>query len=269
MLVKHGGTFLRILFIGDLVGVGGRKLLKAKLPGIKSEWKIDVCVANAENVAAGLGITSGLARDIYACGVDVITLGNHSWSKHEFLNSIDDFPHLIRPANTPSAWPGKGATVFDSPAGRLIVINVLGRVYMEPADDPFAAADRLLTELKEKHQTRLSLVDFHAEATAEKCAMAWFLDGRATAVVGTHTHVQTADERILDRGTAFITDVGMTGPTDGVIGMERASSLRRLVDRLPSQYAVANGRSSLCAVVIEADPASGRAIRIDRIKVDE
>ena len=260
---------MRILFIGDLVGSGGRKLLKAKLPGLKKQGAVDVCIANAENAAAGLGLTDSLARDIFASGVDVITLGNHCWAKHEFLYAADDFPQLLRPANVPAAWPGQGSTIFSCPAGRLIVINVIGRVYMEPAGDPFTTASSLLEQLKEQHQTRLSLIDFHAEATAEKCAMAWYLDGRATAVVGTHTHVQTADERILERGTAFISDVGMTGPADGIIGMERESSMRRLIDRLPSKYAVADGRCSLCAVLIAADPATGRALSIERIRVDE
>lgn len=260
---------MRILFVGDVVGSSGRKLLKARLPEIRNKWQIDVCIVNAENAAGGRGITATLARDVFSSGADVITLGNHCWSKHEFLNSADDFPHLIRPANVPAAWPGHGATVFCSPAGKLIVINVLGRVYMEPADDPFVTVDNLLADLKDKHDTRLSLVDFHAEATAEKCVMAWYLDGRTSAVVGTHTHVQTADERILERGTAFISDVGMTGPTDGVIGMDRATSVRRLVDRLPAQYALAGGPCALCAVMIEADPLTGQATQIERIRVDE
>jgi 2',3'-cyclic-nucleotide 2'-phosphodiesterase len=268
-LFSTGGTFLRILFVGDLVGSGGRKLLKSRLSDIKSKWQADICIANAENAAAGLGLTAVLARDILACGVDAITMGNHCWSKHEFLNSIDDFRNLARPANVPSAWPGRGFTVVDHPAGRLLVINLLGRVFMDPADDPFATADAMLTKLKPEYGTRLALIDFHAEATAEKNAMAWYLNGRATAVIGTHTHVQTADERILDRGTAYITDVGMTGPVDSIIGMERDSSLRRFVDRLPAPYEVAPGRCSLCAVLIEADPATGKATRIERIRVDE
>ncbi|MGI6333979.1 MAG: TIGR00282 family metallophosphoesterase [Saccharofermentanales bacterium] len=260
---------MRILFIGDVVGSGGRKILKAKLPELKNKWRTDVCIANAENAAAGRGITSAVAREIFSCGVDVITLGNHTWSKHEFLDQVDDWPHLIRPANMPRAWPGRGATVFSSPAGKLIVINLLGRVYMSPADDPFVTADHLLSGLQQEHQTKMSIVDFHAEATAEKSAMAWYLDGRASAVIGTHTHVQTADERILDQGTAFISDVGMTGPSGGVIGMDRAASLRRLVDRLPSQHILAGGACILCAVMVEVDPKTGRANQIVRIKVSE
>jgi metallophosphoesterase (TIGR00282 family) len=260
---------LRILFVGDIVGSGGRKLLKAKLPEMKKKWQADVCIANAENAAAGLGLTASLAREIQACGVDVITMGNHCWSKHEFLHAVDDIRHLVRPANVPAAWPGHGFTVFDHPAGRLIVINLLGRVFMEPADDPFTMADQLLNNLKREYDTRLSVVDFHAEATAEKNAMAWHLDGRTSLLVGTHTHVQTADERILERGTAYITDVGMTGPTDGVIGMERETSLRRFVDHLPAPYEVAGGRSALCAVFVEADPTTGQALKIERIRIEE
>lgn len=260
---------MHILFIGDLVGAGGRKLLKAKLPDIKKKWQIDICIANAENAAAGLGLTSSLAREIQTCGVDIMTMGNHCWSKHEFLQSVDDVRNLVRPANMPASWPGRGYTIFEHPMGKILVINLLGRVFMEPADDPFATVDQMLTRLKKEHAVKLAVVDFHAEATSEKNAMAWFLDGRVTLLVGTHTHIQTADERILERGTAFITDVGMTGPMDGVIGMERESSLRRFVDRLPAAYEVARGPSAICAVCIEADPLTGQATRIERIRIEE
>ncbi len=260
---------MRILFIGDLVGAGGRKLLKASLPDLKKKWQADVCVANAENAAAGLGLTATLAKEIQNCGVDILTMGNHCWSKHDLLNTADDIRHLVRPANVPASWPGRGFTVFEHPAGKLLVINLLGRVYMEPANDPFATADEMLTRLKAEYNTKLSLIDFHAEASAEKTAMAVYLDGRVSAVVGTHTHVQTADERILERGTATITDVGMTGPRDGIIGMERESSLRRFVDRLPAPYEVAQGPSALCGVFIEADPITGQATQIERIRIDE
>jgi len=260
---------LRILFIGDLVGSGGRKLLKARLPDMKKTWQADLCIANAENAAAGLGLTASLARDILACGVDMLTLGNHSWSKHEFLQSAGDIANLVRPANVPAAWPGKGHAIINHPKGKVLVINLLGRVFMEPADDPFATADRLLGQLKAEHGIKISVIDFHAEATSEKNALAWYLDGRVTLLVGTHTHIQTADQRILPRGTAFITDVGMTGPTDGVIGMERESSLRRFVDRLPAPYEVAGGPSAICAVFVEADPLTGQAVKIERIRIEE
>jgi 2',3'-cyclic-nucleotide 2'-phosphodiesterase len=259
---------LHILFVGDLVGAGGRRLLKARLPDLKKNWQVDVCIANAENAAAGLGLTASLAQEIQACGVDILTLGNHSWSKHELLQSASDIRYLVRPANMPAAWPGSGYTIIEHPTGKLLVINLLGRVFMEPADDPFATADRLLNHLK-KGAVKMTVIDFHAEATSEKNAMACFLDGRVSLLVGTHTHVQTADARILEKGTAFITDVGMTGPTDGVIGMEKESSLRRFIDRLPAPYEVAKGRSALCAVYAEVDPATGQAVRIERIRIDE
>jgi 2',3'-cyclic-nucleotide 2'-phosphodiesterase len=269
MKTAAGGEFLNILMIGDLVGSAGRKLLKARLPDLKKTWQTDICIANAENAAAGLGLTASLAREIQSCGVDVLTMGNHTWSKHELLQNIDDIRHLVRPANMPPAWPGCGYDVFDHPCGRLIVINLLGRIFMEPANDPFAAADQLLGELKAEYGTKLTFIDFHAEATSEKNAMACYLDGRVTVLAGTHTHVQTADERISERGTAYITDVGMTGPIEGVIGMEAESSLRRFVDRLPAPYEVAHGRSALCAIAVEADPATGRAIHIERIRIEE
>lgn len=260
---------MHILFIGDIVGSGGRKWLKAKLPDLKKQYQVDLCVANAENAAAGLGLTANLAREIQSAGVDIMTLGNHSWAKQELLGSIDEIKNLVRPANGPAAWPGRGSAVFRHAGGNVLVINLLGRVFMDPVDDPFATANRLLTELKDKEQARIVLVDFHAEATSEKNAMAWYLDGRVTLVAGTHTHVQTADERILERGTAFITDVGMTGPTNGVIGMERETSLRRFVDHLPAYYEVAHGPSALCAVCVAADPETGRATRIERIRIEE
>ncbi len=260
---------MHILFIGDLVGAGGRKLLKAKLPDLKKRYQIDFCIANAENAAAGLGLTATLAKDIQSAGVDVMTLGNHSWARQDLLDSIDRIDSLIRPANGPAAWPGKGWLVWRRASCPVLVINLLGRVFMDPVDDPFAAADRLLAENAEQNQAKIIIIDFHAEATSEKNAMACYLDGRATLVAGTHTHVQTADERILERGTAFITDVGMTGPTDGVIGMEKETSLRRFVSRLPARYEPAYGPSALCAVCIEADPLTGQAKKIERIRIEE
>lgn len=260
---------MRLLFIGDLVGSGGRHLLKAVLSDLKRQYQVDLCLANVENAAAGLGLTPSLSADIRACGVDVMTLGNHSWARPELLNTIDDIAGLVRPANGPAAWPGRGHLVVHHPKGRVFVLNLLGRVFMDPVDDPFATADRLLDSWRQAEPGGMAVVDFHAEATSEKIAMGWFLDGRATLVVGTHTHVQTADERILEKGTAYMTDVGMTGPTGGVIGMDRASSLRRLVDHLPSRYQMAHGPSALCAVVVEADPQTGRALSIERIRVEE
>jgi hypothetical protein len=260
---------LHLLFIGDIVGSGGRKLLKARLPDLRKRYQIDFCVANAENTAAGLGLTGSLAREIVACGADILTLGNHSWARQELIDSIESIPFLIRPANGPAAWPGKGHILVHHPLGKILVINMLGRVFMDPVNDPFVTVDQILDDSRIREDARIVIVDFHAEATSEKNAFAWHVDGRVTLVAGTHTHVQTADERILERGTAFITDVGMTGPTDGVIGMEKEASLRRFVDHLPAHYELARGPSAICAVVVDADPATGRARRIERVRIEE
>ena len=260
---------MHILFIGDIVGSGGRKLLKAKLPDIKKQYQIDFCVANAENTAAGLGLTGTLAKEITACGVDIMTLGNHSWARQELLESIDSIPNLIRPANGPAAWPGRGHILLRHPLGQILVVNMLGRVFMDPVNDPFVTIDQILGDAGIRSESRIVVVDFHGEATSEKNAFAWHVDGRVTLVAGTHTHVQTADERILERGTAFITDVGMTGPTDGVIGMERETSLRRFIDHLPAHYELARGPSAICAIVVDADPTTGRARRIERVRIEE
>ena len=260
---------MKILFIGDLVGSAGRKLLKTKLPLLKAQYQVDMCIANAENAAAGLGLTVSLAREIKNIGIDILTMGNHTWSKRELLRSIDDIPYLIRPANVPAAWPGQPYLIHKHAAGDVLVINLIGRIFMEPANDPFACVDQILETVKKDHAIRMTVVDFHAEATSEKTAMAFYLNGRVSLVAGTHTHVQTADERILSRGTAFITDVGMSGPADGIIGMDPESSLRRMVDRLPAAYSVADGPAVLSAVWVDIDPLTGQAKQIERIRVDE
>ena len=260
---------MQILFIGDIVGSGGRRLLRQVLPEIRQQHQIDLCLANVENAAAGMGLTAALAQEIRDAGVDLMTLGNHSWARQELLETIDRIPGLVRPANGPSAWPGRGHLTLNHPLGQVLLINLQGRVFMDPLDDPFAAVDRVLEGAGDHEPGRIVIVDFHAEATSEKNAMAWYLDGRATLVVGTHTHVQTADERILEHGTAFITDVGMTGPVNGVIGMDKATSLRRFVDHLPSRYQMAQGLSALCAVVVDADEKTGRARRIERSRIEE
>lgn len=257
------------MMIGDIVGTTGRRMLKEQIQPLKQRYAIDLCVANGENAAAGRGLTPRLAQDILACGVDVITMGNHTWSKFELIDRIDSLPVVIRPANGPDSWPGRGYAIVRHPAGAVLVLNLQGRIFMDPINDPFAAADRLLNQLKVEYNIKMTVVDFHAEATSEKLAMGWYLDGRVTLVAGTHTHVQTADERLLERGTAYITDVGMTGPRDGIIGMDRGSSLRRLVDRLPAPYEAAQGRGVFSAVVVSADPRTGQATRIERIQIAE
>jgi hypothetical protein len=255
--------------IGDIVGSAGRRILKQTLPGLKRQYQTDLCLANAENAAAGLGLTATLARDILACGVDLLTLGNHSWARTELLASIERIDRLIRPANGPAAWPGRDHALLEHPAGNVLIVNLLGRIFMDPVDDPFTTADRLLESLKTKYQTKMVVIDFHAEATSEKNALAHYLDGRISLLAGTHTHVQTADERILPRGTAVISDVGMTGPSGGVIGMDPASSLRRFVDHLPARYETADGPAMLNAISVLIDPASGQTRQIERIQVRE
>lgn len=260
---------MNILFIGDLVGSSGRKFLKAKLTALKAQYQTDLCIANAENAAAGLGLTQSLAHEIHEAGVDLLTMGNHTWSKRDLLRSADHIPYMIRPANMPRSWPGLSYSVLSHSKGKVLVINLLGRVFMDAADDPFATADQLISSIKRQQGITMTVVDFHAEATSEKTAMAWHLDGRVSLLAGTHTHVQTADERILPRGTAYITDTGMTGPINSIIGMDIDSSLRRFVDRLPAAYACAKGPAVLSAVSVSVDEKTGRAEKIDRIMLTE
>ncbi len=260
---------MNILFLGDIVGNPGRRILKDRLPALRKALSVDVCIANGENAAAGLGISLPIAREIRAAGVDCITLGNHTWSRHELLSSIESEPFLVRPLNGPAAWPGKGYAFLDVGGIPVLVANLLGRIAMEPADDPFATIDALLEGTRREKGCRITVIDFHAEASSEKNVMAEFVDGRATLVVGTHTHVPTADERILERGTAFLTDVGMTGPTDGIIGMEKSCSMRRIVDRLPCAFEVARGPARIEGVLVEAEPSTGRALSIRRIRESE
>ncbi len=245
------------------MGNPGRKILKTLLPGLKEEYGFDICIANGENAAGGSGITYTVAQELYNAGVDVITLGNHAWSKKEVLNFIDSDPRIIRPANYPQESPGKGSTIIETPAGKVGIMNLMGRVYMENIDCPFKAADRELEHLKA--MTKVVVVDFHAEATSEKNALAWYLDGKVSCVLGTHTHVQTADERILPFGTAFITDVGMTGPHEGVIGVDRNIIINRFITHMPARYEVAKGAAQFNAVYVEVDVLTGKALDIRRV----
>jgi metallophosphoesterase (TIGR00282 family) len=255
---------LKIFFIGDIFGKTGRVILAGELEKLKRAYSWDLCIANAENSAGGKGITYDVAREIFEYGVDALTLGNHAWARKEILDCIDSFDGLIRPANYPEGVPGKGRLLIDKNGIRLGVVNLIGRVYMEqPAECPFLTADREISVLKQ--QCNAILVDFHAEATSEKTALAYYLDGKVSAVVGTHTHVQTADERILKNGTAFITDVGMTGPSEGIIGVERSQIINRFVTGLPARFKPAGGRGCLNAVLITIDDLSGKATNIKRI----
>jgi metallophosphoesterase (TIGR00282 family) len=255
---------MRILFIGDIVGRPGRELVRRGMPGLVDHHGVDLVVANVENAAAGFGITRDTGEQILACGVDVMTSGNHVWDKKEALDYIGAEPRLLRPANYPAGAPGNGSYVARTADGRSVgVINVMGRVFMLPIDDPFAVVRREIEALRRR--ARVVLVDFHAEATSEKIAMGWHLDGMVTAVIGTHTHVQTADERILPKGTAYLTDAGMTGPHDSIIGVEVEAAMSRFLTGMPSRFDVASGNPRLNAVVIEADEQTGRAVAIERV----
>ena len=255
---------MRILFIGDIVGHSGRELLRRGLAGLVGYHAVDLVVANVENAAGGFGITREIGDKILDWGVDVMTSGNHVWDKKEAISYIGTEPRLLRPANYPSGVPGRGAYVVQTTAGRSVgVINIMGRVFMLGIDDPFAVVLRQIEEIRQR--TRVVLVDFHAEATSEKMAMAWHLDGKVTAVVGTHTHVQTADERILPKGTACLTDVGMTGPHDSIIGVEIEAALSRFLTGMPARFETATGNPRLNAVLVEANEQTGIATGITRL----
>jgi len=254
---------LKILFIGDVVGNPGRKTVKEMIPKIKKEYGIDFCIANCENAAGGSGITYVVAQELYKSGIDGITMGNHTWSKKEILNFIESDPKIVRPANFPRETPGTGSTILEKDKLKLGLINVQGRVYMSAADCPFKAAERELETLKK--QVKVVIVDIHAEATSEKCALAWYLDGRASCVFGTHTHVQTADERILPNGTAYLTDVGMTGPYEGIIGMDRDIIIKKFILHMPERFELAQGKVQFNAVVVDVDERTGRTNSIVRI----
>ena len=256
---------MKLLFIGDIVGRPGRDLVRVGVGALVAHHGINLVIANGENSAGGNGITREIGDSLIAQGVDVITSGNHVWDKKEVFEYIGVEPRLIRPVNYPDS-PGRGSYVARTADGRSVgVLNLMGRVHMANLDDPFRAADREVTSLAER--TRIIFVDFHAEATSEKIAMGWFLDGRVTAVVGTHTHVQTADERVLPGGTAYITDVGMTGPHDGVIGVEKAPVMQKFLSGMPTRFEAASGDPILHGVIVTADDASGKATGITRLSL--
>jgi 2',3'-cyclic-nucleotide 2'-phosphodiesterase len=255
---------MTILFIGDIVGRPGRDLVQKGLRALVDHYDVDLTIANAENAAAGFGLTRDIGETLLEWGIDVMTSGNHIWDKKEVLEYIPAEPRLLRPANYPAGVPGRGSCIAQSRDGRSVgVINVMGRVFMAPLDDPFAVALREIEAVR--HRARIIIVDMHAEATSEKIAMGWHLDGRVTAVIGTHTHVQTADERVLPGGTAYLTDAGMTGPHDSIIGMEKEPSLARFLNGMPSRFEPASGNPRLNGAVIEADDKTGRATKITRI----
>lgn len=256
----------RILFIGDIVGKPGRELVRRGLAALVAHHRIDLVIANGENAAAGFGITPDIAEDFFAYGVHVITGGNHSWDKKEIVPYLADHPRLLRPANFPAGVAGTGRVTVTAQNGvKVAVINLMGRVFMTALDDPFVGA---LAEIAAvKHEAAIVFVDFHADATSEKVAMGWHLDGRVAAVVGTHTHIATADERVLPKGTAYITDAGMTGPHDSVIGVERHAVIQKFLTGLPQRFETAHENPRLNAVVVAADETTGRAASIERVSL--
>ncbi|THF78448.1 TIGR00282 family metallophosphoesterase [Cohnella fermenti] len=258
---------MKVVFIGDIVGNVGRDAVKRLLPWIKNKYQPHIIIANGENAAAGRGINAAITRDLFDWGVHGITMGNHTWDNREIFEFIDDEKRMIRPANLPPGTPGRGYTVIKAGSKELALVNLIGRTFLPPSECPFRAADDILEELRGR--TKCILVDFHAEATSEKIAMGWHLDGRASLVVGTHTHVQTNDDRILPGGTAYLTDAGMTGPRDGVLGMDRDSVLHKFLTGLPTRFQVADTKWILSGLCVEIDDSTGRATKIQKIRVDE
>lgn len=259
---------MNILFIGDIVGEPGRRVLLKRLHRVISHYGIDLVAGNGENAAGGFGITPEVAGELFDLGLSVITLGNHAWDKREALDMIHKDSRILRPANYPEGVPGRGAIVMETAGGeRIAFLQVMGRVFMPTLDCPFRTAEREVAALKA--QAGAILVDMHAETTSEKKAMGYFLDGRVSAVVGTHTHVQTADEQILPNGTAYVTDIGMTGPINSVIGMKPEMAVRRFLTQMPKRLEVASGPAVLSAVMVELDGTTGKAIRIHRVQEPE
>lgn len=259
---------MRLLFIGDVVGDPGIMAMKQMLSQLLQSLKPDITIVNGENAApAGKGITRSVVQTFRQLGVDVITLGNHTWDHQEIFDFIEEEASLIRPANFPDGTPGAGYALVERKTHTIGICNLMGRSFLPPLDCPFRKADELIETIRA--QTPIILFDFHGEASAEKMAMGWYLDGRVSAVVGTHTHVQTADERILPGGTAFITDVGMVGAYDGVIGIDRESVLKKFLTQLPVKFEVQSGRLQFNAVLIDIDPDHGQAKHIQRIRIDD
>ena len=257
---------VKILFVGDIVGKPGRQALSRELHRLVDRHTIDIVIANGENAAGGFGLTAEVAKELFGHGIHLLTGGNHIWDKKEQVSFILSDPRIIRPANYPAGAPGVGSAILTTPGGvKVAILNLEGRVCMKSLECPFLVADREIKRLKQ--ETPIIFVDFHAEATSEKSALGWYLDGRISALVGTHTHVQTADERILTQGTAFLTDAGMTGSFDSVIGMGKEETIHRFLTQLPAKFEVAKKDIRLNAVVIGVDETSGKAVSIERINI--
>lgn len=260
---------MRILFIGDVVGRSGRAIVHERLPGLIAEWKLDLVLLNGENSAGGFGITEAIYNEFLDAGVDAVTLGNHAWDQREALVFIERAPKLVRPINFPRGTPGRGATTIEAKNGaRVLAINAMGRIFMEPLDDPFAMIDEQLTLCPLKSGADAIVIDFHCEATSEKQSMGHFADGRASLVVGTHTHAPTADHQVLPGGTAFISDVGMTGDYNSVIGMVKDEPLARFLRRIPgAKFEAATGPATLCGIAVETDDATGLAAKVAAVRL--
>lgn len=258
------GDSVNILAIGDVVGSIGCRFLRDKLPALKKSEKIDLVIANGENSADGNGITPSSAEHLFSSGVDIITAGNHTFRRKESYSKFDECPGLIRPANYPEGTtPGRGYTVYDLGRVRIAVINLMGCMYMEALDDPYTVIERILREI----DTKIIVLDFHAEATAEKLALAYYLDGRISAMFGTHTHVQTADERILPKGTGYITDVGMTGPTDSVLGVRPEIAIKKFKEKLPVRFELDTGKCHADCIRFSIDEKTGHTVSLKRMKI--
>lgn len=259
---------MKVLFIGDIMGEPGRRAVTRVLPRVVAQQGVDLVIGNAENAAGGFGITPDIAAELFDLGLAAITLGNHAWDKKETIDYIQREPRLLRPANYPEGVPGRGSVIVETPAGvPLGIVQVMGRVFMPTLDCPFQAARREIQQLKGR--TRAIIVDMHAEASSEKMAMGHFLDGDVTAVVGTHTHVPTADEQILPKGTAYLTDIGMTGPVHSVIGIKKELAIQKFLTQMPARFEVAPGPAVFSSVLVELDDRLGKAIAIQRIRLPE
>ena len=257
---------MKVLFIGDIVGKIGRNATKAFIPTVATRYKIDLVVANGENAAGGFGITDKIVTELLNCGVNIITTGNHIWDKKEFIPQISKEDRVLRPLNYPPGVPGFGSLLYSLRNGiKVAVINLSGRVFMSPIDCPFRVGKEEIQRLSS--ETKIMIIDFHAEATSEKIAFGYYVDGKVSAVVGTHTHVQTADEKILPGGTAYITDVGMTGPGDSVIGIEKGQIIERFLTSMPMRFETAKGEGIFSALVIEIDEETGKSTAVQRLQL--
>lgn len=260
---------MRTLIIGDVVGRTGREAVQTLLPSLKEQLNIDCAIVNAENAASGFGITESICTSLFEVGVDVITTGNHIWDQKEVIGCLDRTPRVLRPINYPENSPGHGAVVYDTPRGhKVLVVNVMGRLFMDPLDDPFAAMEKVLEKYRLGTTVNAIFVDVHAEATSEKMGITHFLDGRITGVVGTHTHVPTADYRIFKRGTAYISDLGMTGDYESIIGMKTDAALDRFTKKFAMErLSAADGPATLCGAIIESNDATGHATHIEPVRL--